>query len=80
MNETLFALVLIFSPTATNWTEEIYKRDLPFAACDAAQKAVWAQEWETVGYDASGAIPSVDAYCVEMSQAPIDVLLSFSVN
>ena len=80
MGETLFALVLIFSPTAESYTQETYKRDLPKAVCEAAQAAIWAENWETVGQDENGGIPSVDALCVPMEAAPVETILTFSME
>jgi hypothetical protein len=75
MPETLFALVLIFSPTPQYQTEEVYARNLPFATCDAAQKSIWAEDAEIVGLDGEGfPIPSFDAYCVDMSAAPQETI------
>lgn len=73
MNETLFALVLVFSPTPQYSTETVEYRNLPFAVCDKAQRAVWAMEAPTIGYDEFGHhIPAFDAYCMDMRQAPTE--------
>lgn len=74
----LYALVLIFSPNADAWTEERYANNLSFEQCDSAQRAVWAMESEIVGYDDEGrAIPSIDAYCVTMDDAPVQIIANF---
>lgn len=78
MQETLFALVLIFSPTVDHWTEEVYRTDLPFTICDTAQRAVWAQEAPTIGYDHMGLpIPAFDAYCVSMDNLPTQTIMNY---
>lgn len=73
MNETLFALVLVFSPTTAATTEEVYTRNIPFYVCDEAQKAVWEMEAPIAGYDDEGnPIPEFDAYCVSMDDVSPD--------
>lgn len=75
MNEILFALVLTFSPTPQYTTQELYAANLPFATCDQAQRAIWAEQAEIVGYDSEGfPIKSFDAFCIEMSAAPVETI------
>lgn len=66
---TLYALVLVFSPVTDSWIEERYADNLPFASCDEAQRAVWAME-----------TPTIDAYCVTMEQAPLERLTTYRVE
>lgn len=71
----LYALIFTFSPTDAYVTEELYATNLPFATCDQAQRAIWAEEAEIVGYDEEGfPIKSFDAYCIEMSAAPVETI------
>lgn len=63
---TLFALMVIVSTGATDWTESTMKTNMTFADCDAAQQEIWAQDWPIVATDEHGGIPAVDAFCLEM--------------
>ena len=65
---SIFALVLIFNTAPMEGTEEAWRGNLTFEQCDNAQREIWSQDWRIVGYDESGALFEVDAYCVEMER------------
>ena len=57
------AFVLITN-TATTSTEEVIAV-MPAHECVMLMKQVWAVPFETVAYDELGAIPAMDAACVD---------------
>lgn len=68
MKSMLFALVIVFNQTPTEWQEEIWVNGIDFVSCDKAQRAIWSQDWAIVGYDANSELREVDAYCIEANK------------
>lgn len=68
IKETLFAFIVIFNQSPEVWQEVAYKENITFEQCDKAQHAIWSHGWPIVGYDQSGALHEVDAYCIEMKR------------
>lgn len=61
--KTLIFLLLLNQPNGTQ-TEIVVARDLSYAQCDVMQRSVWDAGSETIGEDAEGPIPAIDAACV----------------
>lgn len=69
LKETLFALIVVFNQSPTQWQEVSYYEGLTFEQCDNAQRAIWAQDWFIVGYDEDlWPLPEVDAYCLPVER------------
>lgn len=61
------ALIVTIATSPTQFTETVVAI-LPYDQCMTAQEAIWAIPAETVGYDEMGAVPALDAACVDPSE------------
>lgn len=62
----VLALVVALNTAAT--TQEQVAAYMPADQCLATMRAIWAIPAETVSYDEFGAVPAVDAACVDPAE------------
>lgn len=65
---TKLALVILINFSNGSQITIPLNTDMTFAECDAGQRSVWTQEFETVAIDEEGPIPEIDAACIDPNQ------------
>lgn len=70
MATTTATLALVIILNSAGGSIEQPAATLPAEQCLAAMRAIWAIPAETVAYDEFGAVPAVDAACVDPATLP----------
>lgn len=73
MATTTATIALIITLNAAAGFTETTVATMPAADCLAAMRAIWAIPAETVAYDEFGAVPAVDAACVDPATLPAEL-------